>query len=71
MARRGPIGKMLKSAAPWAVLMLAGSGNREGSFANAFLPGLGPEVFETGAKLPLYVNELTSTRKQAPLDHYQ
>lgn len=39
--------------------------------AEAFFPGIGPEVFETGAELPLYVNELTSTKKPAPLDHYQ
>ncbi|CAM9910690.1 unnamed protein product [Ectocarpus sp. 8 AP-2014] len=52
-----------------ALLAVAGGG---GSGVEAsWLPSIGPKVFDKGSKLPLFVNELTSVRTQAPLDHYQ
>ncbi|CBJ27720.1 EMP/nonaspanin domain family protein [Ectocarpus siliculosus] len=51
-----------------ALLAVAGGG---GSGVEAsWLPSIGPKVFDKGSKLPLFVNELTSVRTQAPLDHY-
>lgn len=58
----------MRSSAAWAAfsaLCLAGRG------VDGFGPKTGADVFAKGAKLPLYVNELTSTRTQAPMDHYQ
>lgn len=52
----------------WMALTAAVAGGRG---AEGFLPMIGPEKFDVGAKLPLFVNELTSTRTQAPMDHYQ
>lgn len=60
----------MRSSMVWTALAAVGGGVG-GRVVEAFLPGIGPEVFNKGDKLPLYVNELTSTRKQAPLDHYQ
>jgi hypothetical protein len=36
----------------------------------AYLPGVGPKEYNKGDSLPLYVNELTSTRTQYPIDYY-
>lgn len=72
--REARLGAMRLSSMAWTALAFlargGGGGNGGVRVAEAFLP-IGPEVFEKGGKLPLYVNELTSIRKQAPLDHYQ
>lgn len=51
--------------------LVAGAGMGGAGVAEALLPMIGPEMFNLGATLPLFVNELTSTRTQAPMDHYQ
>ncbi|CAM9936703.1 unnamed protein product, partial [Discosporangium mesarthrocarpum] len=38
--------------------------------ADAFLPGVGPSRFRTDQEIPLFVNELSSTKTQMPLDYY-
>ena len=61
-------GGMRSSASAMAALVLGGFCRRG---AGALFPTIGPEVFKAAQKLPLFVNELTSTRTQAPMDHYQ
>merc|ERR1711871_65247 len=43
-----------------------------GNFAHAalYLPGVGPETYENGEDVSLYVNKITSTRTQIPYDYY-
>ena len=64
--RGGRRGKGVSTA--WMALAALVAGGRG---AEGFLPMIGPEMFDAGDKLPLFVNELTSTRTQAPMDHYQ
>uniref|UniRef100_A0A7S3JWC0 Transmembrane 9 superfamily member n=1 Tax=Aureoumbra lagunensis TaxID=44058 RepID=A0A7S3JWC0_9STRA len=37
----------------------------------SFLPGVAPQAYESGNKLRLYVNKLTSTKTQIPYDYYR
>jgi len=50
---------------------VVGGGGAGGGVEASWLPSIGPKMFEMGAQLPLYVNELTSVRTQTTLDHYQ
>lgn len=66
--RRAASGDMRSCTAVLAALALTGMWGRG---VEGLLPSIGPEIFKEGQKLPLYVNELTSTRTQSPMDYYQ